>query len=36
MLVGPQKKKVYIETGLEGEERVEIDGAINAGDTLYD
>ena len=36
VLVGPQKKKVYIETGLEGEERVEIDGAINAGDTLYD
>ena len=36
ILVGPQKKKVYIETGLEGEDKVEIEGEINEGDTLYD
>ncbi|MGB6839187.1 MAG: efflux RND transporter periplasmic adaptor subunit [Microgenomates group bacterium] len=31
-----KKNKVYIEIGLEGEERVEITGDIKEGDTLYD
>lgn len=31
-----KKNKVYIEVGLEGEERVEITGDIKEGDTLYD
>ncbi|OGM15505.1 hypothetical protein A2V56_01620 [Candidatus Woesebacteria bacterium RBG_19FT_COMBO_42_9] len=36
IFVGPQKKKVYIETGIEGEDRVEIVSGISAGDTIYD
>jgi len=34
--VGSAKNKVYVEVGLEGEERVEIIGDIKEGQTLYD
>ena len=34
--VGSPKNKVYIETGLEGEERVEVIGNIKEGQLLYD
>jgi membrane fusion protein (multidrug efflux system) len=34
--LGKTNNKVYIETGIEGEERVEIMGDIKEGDTLYD
>ncbi len=33
---GRKNNKVYVEVGLEGEERVEIKGAINEGDKVYD
>ena len=34
--VGDGNNKTYIETGLEGEERVEITGNIKEGDTVYE
>jgi len=34
--VGSPKNKIYIEVGLEGEEKVEITGDIKEGQTLYD
>jgi len=36
VLVGPKKRKVYIETGIENEDRVEIIDELKEGDTLYD
>jgi len=33
---GARKKKVYIETGLEGEDRTEIVSGVKEGETLYD
>ena len=34
--LGKTNNKVYIETGLEGEERTEVKGDIKEGDTVYD
>lgn len=34
--LGKKNNKVYIETGVEGEERVEIKGNLKEGDILYD
>ena len=34
--LGRQNNKVYIETGIEGEDRIEVNGNIKEGDTIYD
>ena len=34
--VGDKNNKTYIETGLEGEERVEVKGTIKEGDIVFD
>ena len=34
--LGGKNNKVYLETGLEGEDRIEIIGDVKEGDTLYD
>ena len=34
--LGRKRKKVYIETGIEGEEKVEIVGGLKEGDLVYD
>lgn len=36
LLVNDPKNKVYVETGLEGEDRVEVKGEINEKDVIYD
>ena len=36
LLVNGGKKKVYVETGVEGEEQVEIEGNIIERDSVYD
>lgn len=37
LLVGPTKRKTYIQTGIEGEEFVEVlEGPLKAGDLIYD
>ncbi len=33
---GPKNNQVYIKVGIEGEKKVEIEGDINEGDTVYD
>lgn len=35
LLVGPKKEKVYIQTGLEGTDRVEVNGNIKEGDIIF-
>ena len=34
--LGKKNNKVYIDVGLEGEERIEVSGEIKEGDTVYD
>jgi len=36
LLMNGGDKKVYVEAGIEGEERVEIKGEVNEGDVVYD
>lgn len=35
-VLGRREKKIYVEVGIEGEERVEVTGDLSEGDTIYD